>query len=119
MNVLGAVWSDFQSREEGSLGVLCGPDQMYEGFPPDNVRLPAVSYAMTQVEHRGILTVVAWGDRMRPIHARIRRVLTAALLPGVTVRYITSGPVRFDERLRTRCQRASYLVKVQKRQVSS
>ena len=115
MNVLGALWSDFQSREEGSLGLICGPDQMYEGFPPDSVRLPAVSYAMTQVEHRGILTVVAWGDALRPIHARIRRVLINSVVPGVTVRYITSGPVRFDERLRTGCQRASYLVKVKKR----
>ena len=115
MNVLGILWSDFQSHEEGSLGVLCGCDQLYEGFPPDNVKLPAVSYAMTQTEHRGILTVVAWGEALRPIHVRMRRVLTTALLVDVTVRYITSGPVRFDEKLRTCCQRASYLVKVRKR----
>lgn len=117
MNVLGILWSDFQIRENGSLGALCGPDQMYEGFPPDDVKLPAVSYAMTQTGHRGVLTVVAWGDtgEIRPIHGRIRKVLTKSPLLGVTVRYITSGPILHDEQLRTLCQRASYLVKVQKK----
>jgi len=97
---------------------------MYEGFPPDDVKLPAVSYAMTQTGHRGVLTVVAWGDtgEIRPIHGRIRKVLTKSPLLGakspllgVTVRYITSGPILHDEQLRTLCQRASYLVKVQKK----
>lgn len=115
MNVLGALWSDFQTHEEGSLGLLCGHDQMYEGFPPDNVKLPAVSYAMTQTGHRGMLTLIVWGEGPRAIHARIRKVLTQANQRGVTVRYITSGPVLYDERLRTICQRASYLVKVQKK----
>lgn len=114
MNVLGVLWSDFQSHEEGSLGVLCGPDQMYEGFPPDNVKLPAVSYSMTQTAHRGMLTLIVWGEGPRVIHGRIRKVLTKALLPGMMVRYITSGPILHDERLRTIYQRASYLVKVQK-----
>ena len=116
MNLFGVLCSDFQSADEGSLGLLCGADRLVEGVPPDDTLLPAVSYNLELEGCQGLLTVIVWADEPRQIQARVRHVFQAALVPNMTVRYVTSGPIRYDDRLRSRFQRASYLVKIRKPQ---
>jgi hypothetical protein len=97
-------------REENSLGALCGPGKLFPVFPANGTQPPAVSYGFSRDGHRAILTIIVWAEQVRPIHGRIRDLLTKPL-PRFRIKYLTAGPQGWDQQLGVFTQRATYLVK--------
>jgi hypothetical protein len=108
--LIDAIQRSIDAGGDKSLGEIYDKP-LYEGFPPDYAEPPVITYGFTESGARGILTIIVWGGDFRKMHTRINSVLNKADLPRFRVKYMTSGPVQWDDRLRTFYQRASYLIK--------
>lgn len=112
--ILDILRTDIQSQEEKSLGAL-HVSGLAQGFPPDDAKTPILTYSIAQDGPRAFLDLIVWGEDVKGIGGRVHSLLTKPL-SGVRVKYATSGPRLWDARLRTFCQRARYLIKIEPEQ---